>query len=324
LVIDDELPDLLRDDSSASFSDDDSPSWLSDETTFADEDEAEAAPITAQAADDGLVDEDELPDWLREDSTASFADDDSPGWLSDDTTFTDEDEAEAAPIAAQATDDGLVDEDELPDWLREESTTPTQPEPEALSQFETHPDLDMVDEDELPAWLRDTEAEPINFEDELEPTTASEDVPDWLAEEAAETDAADLEPASVPAWLAQEDTADQDYQVPDWLDDDEPLPAETEQPELEPALRGLDPTAQRALQAAQKAFKQGHLADAISNLQTLVEANTALPETVNLLNQAVRQNPNHAPLYEVLGDAQMRTGQLNQALQAYKLALQKM
>ena len=102
LVLEDELPDWLRDDSVGEEEESASLSWLADETTYEEaeaeaEVEAEAVqpepePVVAQ--DDGLVLEDELPDWLRDDSVGEEEESASLSWLADETTY-EEAEAEA-------------------------------------------------------------------------------------------------------------------------------------------------------------------------------------------------------------------------------------
>ena len=56
----------------------------------------------------------------------------------------------------------------------------------------------------------------------------------------------------------------------------------------------------------------------------LISRSQALNEVIASLTESLPKYADNPSIYEVLGDAQMRDGQLNQALQSYKSALDKL
>ena len=349
LVLEDELPDWLRDDSVGEEEESASLSWLADETTYEEaeaeaEVEAEAVqpepePVVAQ--DDGLVLEDELPDWLRDDSVGEEEESASLSWLADETTYEEaeaevEVEAEAVqpepePVVAQ--DDGLVLEDELPDWLRDDSvgeeeesaslswladeTTYEEAEAEAeveaeAVQPEPEPvvaqDDGLVLEDELPDWLTDTANEDESFmvEADLEFDEVADEgaLPNWLQDEVASDELAIDEPVSM--------TVDE---VPDWLDtvdiDEKALPTQA-----------VDEEGSQVHQI-RVALNQNNLEEALSIGQSLIQSELFLDQIIDVFKSRLATNPDDSAVYEVVGDAQMQAGYLNQALSSYKKALEK-
>jgi cytochrome c-type biogenesis protein CcmH/NrfG len=56
----------------------------------------------------------------------------------------------------------------------------------------------------------------------------------------------------------------------------------------------------------------------------LLEEPAAVSEIIASLTDVLDQYQDQPAVYELLGDAQMRDGQLNRALDAYRAALEKM
>lgn len=237
MVVQEDLPDWLRDD----FGDDSAPDEPPALATPEPAPPAPAVPIAADDDDDDkMVVQDDLPDWLR-DSDEAAADaapavgrvppDDLPDWLTEDTPeppLNVDTVADAHPEAllAGAPDS---DTDDLPDWLREEQAASPAPPPlpggsKAAAQDDLPEWLQGVDENndqDYPDWLREFEGTP-DEEDFLPHRTAphevvdsvdDSDLPDWLRESAGEEDTTPhlsdddviVDADNIPGWLREED-----------------------------------------------------------------------------------------------------------------------
>ncbi len=285
-------PAVIAEEDDKMVVEDDLPDWLRE-----DEDESPPAPTpVAVGEDDKMVVEDDLPDWLREDEDETSSpvepllepvlepvvadedevipEDDLPDWLrgeEDEALPTDEPSpALAAPIVAD--DDQVADDEDLPDWLREEEEeTLLGPEPVAA-------DDEAVEEDDLPDWLKEAQEEELEAprsESVVELATAvpagyrdidEEDLPDWLkdtqdeegltstpmAPTTAITDLGDdlIDGDDLPDWLkdAQEEEAGVDLDIDDSIVDEDTLPdwlqeVETDEEIEEPLFADSGPIA---------------------------------------------------------------------------------
>lgn len=207
----DDLPDWLRSDDPAEI-DSDAVSWLTDEASLEDsagevsadidvDTVAEEAEITT-SDNDGFVDEDGLPDWLREDAVAE-ADADTPSWLTDEAVHEDDtsvvadeeidifdDVANVDDILANATDVNADLDEDLPDWLATDSGSDDAPSLDTSTTFDAVDDENItddniidydgvVDTDDLPDWLREEE----DGTDDIE-SAVGDALPNWVADEA--------------------------------------------------------------------------------------------------------------------------------------------
>ncbi|MCG3212109.1 MAG: hypothetical protein FOGNACKC_05756 [Anaerolineae bacterium] len=262
MIIEEDLPDWLRDVEEeaaepAAETETGLPAWLEN---LPEEAEAEvrfepAQPVEARMADDNLIEEDELPDWLQEvqeesgeelfeteemeETLAEEAelDDVLPEWLAE-VSVTDDDGFE--PSEPSPDDLDILDEDEedLPDWLREvqaEADLLEESEPEEVEEEEeaVEPEEEAVEvvEEELPDWLMGIEEEPeaempepvamMEAEPEPEIPVAETAEPELVAE-AAEAPAVEVEaePAIAepePVKIIEEAPAVATTGLPDWL-----------------------------------------------------------------------------------------------------------
>jgi hypothetical protein len=383
MVVEDELPDWLREEQ---FAEAEAPplDWLADESVM-EEEEAEAPePVAAEvepAEDDGMVVEDELPDWLREEQPAE-AEAPPLDWLADESVMEEEEAEAPEPVAEEVVaevedefdEEALIDSEGLPDWLREEEPTmeeaqPVQPAAEVESvqapEVEAVEEDGVVDLEGLPDWLRDTQAV-------SEPALVDGEVPAWLSDDAAEEiapaeeEAFTEEAAKIPDWL-QAATRDEeglvDEAAADVIDVGEAPPiswlerlrqnevAEVEAPTEEVAVPEAPPPAEEKpqpvaevaippevvkeepeqveavenrLSMGKAALDAGDLDDALEVFQELVESSETLDQIIESLTQNLDKYAESPAIYEVLGDAQMRNGQLNQALQSYRAAISKL
>ena len=225
IVAADGLPDWLKSDQPADAAAE-TPDWLSDESVLA-ADMDEAASPALELEDDGIVVDEELPDWLRADVSADAAAE-TPDWLSDESTLAadvdGEAEAEAPEAAIEFDEEALLDSDGLPDWLQEGDTLDEAPqlaeeaaplaEASAAESFDLEDD-GIVDMDSLPDWLQDAQS----LDEAVQP---GEEIASWLADTAADEEAVAKGAAEAPDWLQLEDETaaveiERGADVPDWL-----------------------------------------------------------------------------------------------------------
>lgn len=209
-----------------------------------------------------------------------------PAWLTGAVAAT---PVEVPSVIAQVADTSEDDID-IPDWLS-----------------------DSMDEDDdiaIPDWL--TEDEP----------SLSEAIPDWLNEAGIE----DIEPAEIPSWLME--TVDEPVDVVET----KPEPVKAAPPAKAPTVVQQPATivpvqvaadVSGALKEAKTLVGSGDLDGAMIQYESVVRANQQLDVVVTDLrkltsDEKTRKNPT---VYRVLGDALMRAGDLQEALDTYRRAL---
>lgn len=149
--------------------DEDAFDWLDEEPV---DDEPESAADDAAIAEAEAFfeeDEDDVPDWLRdegeEDTAATVLDvepetafdeddEDIPDWLREDDEDVGETSAEATVVDEDEFIDFDEDEEDVPDWLLEEDEDDYFDEPEAPAATT---EVEPTDEAGLPAWLTEEE-----------------------------------------------------------------------------------------------------------------------------------------------------------------------
>lgn len=319
------LPDWLRKDAEIEPEmEAEAPAWLVDETPseeiVADVDEFVTALEEPEPQVDETLAEADLPDWLQEDADADEGlEAETPAWLADETVADVEETVESVSDV-DVTDEGFVVEEELPDWLKAEVDMDDDETAEWLVEASAEePETDLADTDEflsdvdLPDWLQEGE--------EMWAETVDE-----TAESASATTAAI--DAEAPEWLAEETVTDDDTHVPaEVVEAVEPVTSEVavaETPVKEPDAPVAVDTEPDAFAIAQKALEVGQLNEALDTFNPLIAESTNLDEIVAALSEHLNVFSDNPSIYEALGDAQSRLGQLNQAFQSYKTALQKL
>ncbi len=223
------LPDWLKEDASPESEETEAktPAWLGDESVV-DTEKSVAKPEMATVADETVAEEEELPDWLKDD-VASEADSELPSWLTDESVVAETIE-DTVPMAAggepetEATEDKMVVEEELPDWLREDVSAETDATAETPAWLtdesfveeaaaEVVEERTVFDDEKLPDWLQEGEEKWAEAEAEIEVPAdeakivaeagpVEEELPDWLTEEPDET-AEPVAAVEAPAWLEE-------------------------------------------------------------------------------------------------------------------------
>ncbi len=99
-------------------------------------------------------------------------------------------------------------------------------------------------------------------------------------------------------------------------------------PQAEPEPISEKPQAQDSaaakLSVATATLDAGDLEEALTIYQDLINESTFLDEIIDVLTNNLARYERVPVIYEVLGDAQMRNGQLNNALASYRSALEKL
>lgn len=385
IVAEDDLPDWLREDGDSSSAVE-APSWLVDETTSDDsletleastpevsenipadeKPEEDIASVVASTDDDGIIVEDELPDWLREDAVSDI-EAEAPSWLTDESV----EPASASEVAVPSSDEAVGDvvaDDDIPDWLSESddadvtlagedivseegSATADDVLPDWLREPEGGADSvaslneaegtrsdgmadvtddAMIDSDGLPDWLRDDQ---VDLGTDIV-ASDDEDAPDWLtdvSEDVASSIDDDVELDDVPDWLKegveQEDEAEAEEAVTSFATDTQPETpsepegesAETQEVKVETVVS--DQHVLDKLSVAKGTLDSGELDEALSVYQDLIADEQALDQVIADLVDQLPQFEGQPTIYEVLGDAYMRNGDLGRSLESYQQAL---
>jgi tetratricopeptide (TPR) repeat protein len=268
--------------------------------------------------------------------------------LSDIEMPEDDDEALAWLEAFAGGDDfGSVDE---PEAVVEETVAPGQ----SLELFDEQ-SLESA-EDSLFADFEDGSDQFINLEDE---TLADMDqdfvddeldasLPDWLSfEPMGETSSEELDwldtfgESDIDSWLVAEEQVTQiDIPVPLDTGELEPLvfrefePAVEEDFVLEPeeifepapaaSIAASGPMDRQQLESARSALEVGDYDDALDRYNALLNSGQGLSLLISDLETASTRYTNNAPLRRLLGDAYMRNGQLQKAIDTYRQALDQL
>ena len=224
------------------------------------------------------------------------------------------------------------------------------------ANFPKEEDLSLGDLETVPAWMNVETAGTVSISDmppmEVADDIFEEDIPDWLQgaieddEPVALTESAETE--DLPDWLRDTDvTIDE---VPDWLLDtgdldgsavddvfiaEEAPPVEmppvTVTPSPPPTILATTPLPQvnpavdvsLTLNDARQNVNSGNMDEALRNYEAIVRANAQLDDVTSDLQKLAKDDAHkqNAGVYRVLGDALMRKGDLQEALDTYRRAL---
>jgi hypothetical protein len=269
--------------------DESEPDWYTDAVAKAASETIEAEVESAEEeAAESLVEASQvdMPDWLRE--------------------------TEAEIQAATGDEEGM------PDWLRETG------EPEPMAQGAA------------PAWFEEEEAEIVEV-----PTVVEEELPDWLRELDKEPQQEIFESAEEVEPVAEVEPAVEPEPTP------VPVPASIQpaaavEPEIrkpapvQPVVQGehlekitqrlqADPNDHATRLAFARALRDGQqVAPSLDQYESLIEAAQLLEDVANDLGSLAEAQPDTARVRRLLGDAHMRRGMLQEALDAYRSALEQL
>lgn len=241
--------------------------------------------------------------------------DDSLDWLAE---F--EDEAAEPAEAAETAVDPLAEFDVDEIGAVPFDTGPLQPERYDESLFSSDPTIEIDPEltESWPEWLSSEEPEqPGLGETGWLRNVGEPDIAGWLAAE-EEITGSDFD----------DEVYDETGPLSPSVFDVGPLPA----PEPEPTSTMSDPRLtvpilsvnQEDLESARQALKRADYDQAVRRYRRLVEAGEGLSILIADLETAVHGSPAQPAVRRLLGDAYMRNGQLQKALDTYRLALELM
>lgn len=273
-----------------------------------------------------------LPDWLQEEEEEPL-----PGALPEEVAGA----AEPAEEAVEPIHEVPLEAEGVPDWLtelrrraaaEEVLVEVAEAEEEAAETVETA--IEVLEE---AVGVRG-EAEPPTPEEvvkavaEVEAPAAEEALEILLQpqpEEAAAWAPAEIEGPAVEEVAEAEAPAGEATETALPVGEPPvPLPvAETVHPDIQAAqerlaVRPNDPVARLTL--ARACTAQGQLEQALSHYQHLVTVDEVLAQVVDDLEALAAREPGLAQTYHLLGDARMQQGKLNEALDAYRRALERL
>lgn len=286
----------------------------------------------AEPADVEPAEPAELPSWLQAMRDASAVDQEAVDEAGDlfaaeapeAEAALDEEGVSEADLAAFLEDQGLSGEAEaLAEALGVEMGGGVEAEPEEAAFAEAVP-IDMPDwlleadeesgaDTELPAWL----SEPLQ-----ESAAPAEEMPDWLGE-LHEADAAEMRAAAGEAMPSVE---------VDSLPEPEFFATQREAPIPEGELFATyrqrleeEPGDHASRLALARTLRvHGEIAPSLDHYEALVESAQLLEDVSNDLASLVEEQPHQPRARRLLGDTLMRQGRLQDALDAYRTALEQL
>jgi tetratricopeptide (TPR) repeat protein len=282
--------------------------------------EAEEEEVPAPAEEEPVPAE-ETPSWLKgfdeetqEGVSAPVAEDDTTAWLKS------LDEPEEEPITLE-TSTG-----DLPDWMQDVSEEVPESEPAVPMEEAETPSSEP---EELPSWLRSLE------EEEAAPSIpASDDLPAWMRDETGEVVAepTKIEPTRSSDWApadeVKEETAETPQPAPQPVSEAEPEAAPEAKPKKaapkkEPATRraaGTTMSVDPNLDSARTELSRSNIPGALDAYGKLIKKGRFLEEVIFDLREALYRYPVEVSIWQALGDAYMRSNQLQDALDSYTKA----
>jgi len=246
---------------------------------------AEESPLAEEWAEAELPEE-RAPEWLRDLRSEEKA------------AAVELSAEEPAPEYAPPEAVGEAPSSELPDWLSQlrEGVIEEAPPPVSEPGFaEEEAEELALPEAVVPEWVE----EPVLAEEEAAPAPSG----------APEMPEAELPPPPAPPVVA-----------PEPVKAATPATRPLELPRA-PVLPKEDPV---RLEMARAALRAGDWPGALSIYGTLVNSSETLKEVIDNLEQGVNGHPDDPAGHQLLGDAYMRAGRLQDALRAYRTALTKL
>lgn len=213
-------------------------------------------------------------------------------------------------------------QEELPDWIHEEqifeevNVPASDISPQTEEAVETYSELTEGSEpveDTQPVHLKaatqSTREESIEIPGRSEevPSTEKEEIPQWLQGlEELESDEEITEQTMSSEWVTEF--------VPPPQDEPAPQP----QPEVSPLIEKGNYV--ELLQIAQSSMQAHNIEKALQAYNQLIKDGQFLEETIHDLREALYRYPIDVSIWQILGDAYLRSNRLQEALEAYTKA----
>ena len=221
---------------------------------------------------------------------------------------------------------------ETPDWLQEMAKEEQQAEP--TSEPQAIPPAQATED--LPDWLSGAAQEsapPIQENAPHQETEKKPDFSDWLEEDKPKLEkvpeASAEKKHDFSKWLEEDKKQVAPTKKDDWQPTAKKKPAKPE-PAPEPPVKlpprrkvqRMNTTMLRdiTLMSAQAAMREGNISAALAEYGKLIKKKRLLDETIYDLREALYDYPIDISIWQMLGDAYMRAGQLQEAINAYTKA----
>ncbi|MCP4142313.1 MAG: tetratricopeptide repeat protein [Chloroflexi bacterium] len=244
--------------------------------------------------------------------------DDAPTWIKE----MDDSASESLPPAAEPAP--VSDEEDLPGWLADMEAAKKEEVKSEESEDEALPDWMATEEVDPPAEPLPTQpSEWQPAEAVAEEATSSEKAEDASVEEEKTFGSVAEKLAKEGALPRKGTVAKKEVELKKPV---EPEPKEEveEAPELpvkkkKRSKRRMDTTMLRDinLMGAQAALDEGNISAALEEYSKLIKKNRLLDETIFDLREALDDYPVNIEIWQMLGDAYMRAGRLQEAIDSY-------
>jgi tetratricopeptide (TPR) repeat protein len=212
--------------------------------------------------------------------------------------------------------------EDVPEWLRGTSSPPVQV-PESVRPQEAS--TESTSAADLPEWLAGLDKE----ESTAQSAVSSDNLPNWLQEEAEP-------PVAVPTYPAdwrpvESKPASESFPVPEVESamEETALPQKpAPKPEKKTPAQPMRPRpvgvqaklGEASLESAQAELGRGNIGAALDHYGKLIRKGKFLEEVIRDLREALYRYPVEVPIWQALGDAYMRANRLQEALDAYTKA----
>jgi len=184
----------------------------------------------------------------------------------------------------------------------------------------------------MPDWLNEITTE-VSAEAAAEAVPPSQaevlpgNIPDWLSAMSTETPAAAPAPVSPtlpPPWFEAATSSVPPQAVTPAVVEPKPVRAPEPARLAAPARPAVPPELTTLLSKAREVASQGQITNALEHYQTLIDNSHALEETRGDLRVLAENHPQEPKVHRLLGDAHMRLGDLQSALDTYLNALNQL
>jgi hypothetical protein len=286
-------------------------------------------PSDEMEVEDALVEEEPVEEKLIEEHIIPEELDESLMWLEQLAGEEPVDEFQP-PIFVEETEGEEVSE--VPDWLEEVAEKPEEvavdsAELEEAPMFDeaavdrdlSEPEISSMDtiissrpiEEPI---VEDEIAEEIKEEPQIREESAWEILPEEEPQPTPDLEVERVEEAEVPIPEPQVEAPIVPPE-PDTLE-------EAELKERTPSLEETPPVPSSLLEEARSSLERGDVEEALSHYTGLIEENTEVSAVIEDLRSAIDKTPQEPMLWQTLGDALMKKGQLSDAIDAYRRGME--
>ena len=215
------------------------------------------------------------------------------------------------PIEASTPQEVEVPVDDMPDWLKEEEEQAPSPTIVPSAPVVETPAAPAQKKEDLPGWLADME----NADKESKPVSAGDDLPDWLKTEEAPAKP-EAQPTKAEEWKPITPKAEEQPVQPER----KPKPPLDLPPRRNVQRMNTTMLRDITLMSAQAAMREGNVSAALAEYGKMIKKKRLLDETIYDLREALYEYPVDVSIWQMLGDAYMRAGRLQEAINAYTKA----